>query len=171
MTAEQVRRLAEESVITDLMDRALAALARSRRTRRELEVRLRKREAPPPLITAALDRLEAAGILSDAAVASAEARARLRRGDAPALVSQRLRRKGIDPETLADALSDAIDEAAEEGTDEATACRVLAEKRVRTLQSLPKEVAERRLMGFLMRRGYGGALARRTAREVLHSGQ
>lgn len=169
LSEEQVARLAEESTITDLMDRALDALARSRRTRRELELRLLKREATPAQVRTALDRLEASGVLSDETVARAEAGARLRRGDAPARVRQQLRRKGVDQRTVTEAVSEALEEASADGFDEVAACRTVAEKRARSLRAVAPDVAERRLLGFLLRRGYAGGLARRIAREVLQA--
>ncbi|MFO0096401.1 MAG: hypothetical protein ACK54K_19100, partial [Gemmatimonadaceae bacterium] len=90
-----VAALDHESAITALADRALDALARGRRTRRELEMRLRKREATPAQIREALDRLATSGLLSDESVAQAEAAARLRRGEAPTHVRRVLRRKGV----------------------------------------------------------------------------
>lgn len=158
--------LEQESAITDLADRALAALARGRRTRRELELRLRRREATPAQITEALDRLERSGLLSDEAVAQAEAAARLRRGEAPLRVRQQLRRKGVAGDTVAEALAGAM---RDDEYDEIGACRAAAEKRVRSLRTTDRAVAERRLLGFLLRRGFNGGIARQVVRDVLRS--
>ncbi len=167
LTPDAVARLAEESVIAGLMDRAVDALARSRRTRTELESRLRRREATPEQIRIALDRLEASGILSDEAVARAEAASRFRRGEAPARVRQQLRKKGVAAPRVAAAVAEALEEAREGGFDEQAACRAVAEKRMRSLMSLEPAVAERRLVAFLLRRGYAGSLVRHVARDVL----
>lgn len=160
-----LERLMHEHVITDLADRAVDFLARGRRTRRELELRLRKREATPAQIREALDRLEQSGILSDEHVAHAEAAARLRRGDAPARVKQQLRRKGVAGATVTEAVAGAMQE---DSFDEVAACRAVAVKRARSLKGEDPVVAQRRLLGFLLRRGYGGTIARRIAKEVLH---
>jgi len=157
-------RLLHEHVITDLADRALDALARGRRTRRELELRLRKREATAAQIAEALDRLEQAGILSDDLVAQAEAASRLRRGEAPARVRQQLRRKGVAGSIVSDAVAEAIKD---DGFDEVAACRAVAEKRGRTLRTDEPAAAQRKLLGFLLRRGYSGGIARQVVREVL----
>ncbi|MBL0939776.1 MAG: RecX family transcriptional regulator [Gemmatimonadaceae bacterium] len=163
-----VERLVHESVITDLTDRAMDMLARGRRTRRELEQRLRRREANPGQIREALDRLEASGVLSDEAVAGAEASARLRRGEAPARVTQQLRRKGVAGRVAAEAVAEAVEA---DDFDEASACQAVAVKRARSLAGLEPEVAMRRLLAFLLRRGYGGQIARQAAKEaLLHSG-
>ena len=164
LTPHMLERLQHEHVITELADRALDALARGRRTRRELELRLRKRDATPAQIREALDRLELNGLLSDEAVASAEAAARLRRGEAPARVKQQLRRKGVAGALVSEAVADAMEE---DGFDEEAACRAVAEKRARSLKSDDPVAAQRKLMGFLLRRGYSGGVARRVTRAVL----
>lgn len=166
LTPPALERLRHEHIITELTDRALDALARGRRTRRELELRLRRREATAAQIREALDRLEAHGLLSDAAVAGAEAASRLRRGEAPARVKQQLRRKGVAGSLVSEAVADAM---REDGFDEEAACRTVAEKRARSLTSDDPVAAQRKLLGFLMRRGYSGSVARRVARDLLRS--
>jgi regulatory protein len=167
VSPQQLARLQHEHAVTALADRALAALARGRRTRRELELRLRQREGAPEMIREALDRLEASGLLSDEAVAQAEAASRLRRGEAPARVRQQLRRKGVSAPLVAEALAEVV---RDEGFDEAAACRVVAAKRARTLRSDDRVAAYRKLLGFLLRRGYSGTIARAVVREVLGTG-
>jgi len=164
LDADAVACLAQESQITDLSDRAVNALARGRKTRRELEVRLRRLQPDATLIAEALDRLTASGILSDEDVAHAEAAARLRRGEAPAKVRQVLRRKGVEGKMVNEAVSAAI---SEDGFDELTACRALAEKRVRALGAKEPAVLRRRLFAFLQRRGFGGNIIGQVLREVL----
>lgn len=164
VTPAMLERLQHEHVTTDLADRALDSLARGRRTRRELELRLRKREASPAQIREALDRLEQGGFLSDESVANAEAASRLRRGEAPARVKQQLRKKGVAGAVVADAVAEAM---REDGFDEEAACRAVAAKRARTLKSDEPVAAQRKLLGFLLRRGYAGSVARRVAREVI----
>lgn len=163
----QLAKLESESVVIDLMDRALDAMARSRRSRRELELRLRKREPRQELVREALDRLVASGLLSDQEVARAEASARLRRGEAVAQVRRRLIARGIDNGVIADALTSALEDAEAEGFDELSACRDLAARRIRALGSLPAEVAARRLTAFLARRGFAASLVRHVVREVI----
>ena len=166
LSPDMLERLLHEHVITDLADRAVDYLARGRRTRRELELRLRKREASAAQIGEALDRLQQSGILSDESVAHAEAASRLRRGEAPARVTQQLRRKGVAGSTVREAVAGAMQD---DGFDEEGACRAVAEKRVRSLKSDDAVAAERKLLGFLLRRGYNGGIARRIAREVLRT--
>ena len=164
LDADAVAYLGRESAITDLGDRAVNALARGRKTRRELEIRLRRVQPDAALITEALDRLTAIGVLSDEEVAHAEAAARLRRGEAPAKVRQVLRRKGVEGRLVNEAVSAAI---SEDGFDELGACRVLAEKRARALGTKEPAVLRRRLVAFLQRRGFGGSVIGQVLREVL----
>lgn len=159
-----VAHLARESAVTDVVDRAVNALARGRKTRRELEVRLRRHQPDRALVSDALDRLTASGVLSDEAVALAEAAARLRRGEAPSRVRQVLRRKGVEGRTAQDAVSMAI---SHDGFDEVQACRELAQKRGRALGNHPPDVARRRLIGFLQRRGFSGHVITQVLRDVL----
>lgn len=161
-----LERLLHEHTITDLADRALDYLARGRRTRRELELRLRKREATAAQIAEALDRLVEGGVLSDEDVARAEASARLRRGEAPTRVRQQLRRKGIMGATVTEAVAEAV---SEDGFDERAACLAVAAKRAKTLKADDPVAARRKLLGFLLRRGYGGTVARSVIEEVLRS--
>jgi len=164
LDADAVAFLGRESAITDLSDRAVNALARGRKTRRELEIRLRRVQPDVSLIAEALDRLAAVGVLSDEDVAHAEAAARLRRGEAPARVRQVLRRKGVEGRMVNEAVSAAI---SEDGFDELASCRALAEKRVRALGAKEPAVLRRRLVAFLQRRGFGGSVIGQVLREVL----
>ncbi len=163
LNATAVGALMRASRVIAVVDRALATLARGRRTRRELEVRLRRREAETTIIAAALDRLEASGVLSDTDVARAEAVSRLRRGEAPARVKQTLRHKGITGREADEAVVAAIEE---NGFDELASCLAVAQKRSRSLASLPPDVARRRLVGFLRRRGFSGSVIRTVLDEI-----
>lgn len=155
-------RLALEADILRVMDRAVASISRARRTRRELEMRLRRSKpgVEPPhaeVIATALDRLEASGVLSDESVARAEASSRLRRGDAPRRVAMILQQKGIGRVEAAEAVARAV---AEDEVDEDAQCAAVADRRMRSLQKLEPPVAKRRLMGYLLRRGYNGGAIR-----------
>lgn len=159
LSPDVIAKLDAEAGILRVMDRALASIGRARRTRRELELRLRRTKSgiePPsaPVIAIALDRLAEAGILSDEHVARAEASSRLRRGDAPRRVAMILQQKGINRIDAADAVARAV---TEDSIDESAQCALVADKRMRSLQKLEPLVAKRRLMAFLMRRGYGSS--------------
>ncbi|MEP6836011.1 MAG: regulatory protein RecX [Gemmatimonas sp.] len=157
-----IAKLEAESAVLRVMDRAMASIGRARRTRRELEQRLRRTKpgVEPPaasVIAVALDRLTQSGVLSDESVARAEASSRLRRGDAPRRVEMLLQQKGIARADAADAVARAV---TEDHIDEEAQCELVADKRMRSLQRLEPTVAKRRLMAFLMRRGYGSSSIR-----------
>ncbi|MCZ8205668.1 MAG: regulatory protein RecX [Gemmatimonas sp.] len=166
MAAELLGRLQHEHAVTSLADWALDALARGRRTRRELELRMRRREGTAMQVREALDRLDAAGLLNDESVAQAEAASRLRRGEAPARIQQRLRRKGVAAPLVHEAVVSAMHD---DAFDEDAACRAAAEKRARTLDTTDPVAARRKLQGFLLRRGFAAGIAARVARSVLDS--
>lgn len=161
-----VERLLHEARITALADRALDMLARGRRTRRELErrLRLRDREVAPEAVREALDRLEATGLVSDADVAEAEALSRLRRGEAPGRVRAILGRKGVATSIVGEALRGAM---ASNAFDERAACEAVAEKRLRSLAGLDPPVVRRRLQAFLLRRGFTASVVRTVSNRLL----
>ncbi len=165
----RVSVLVEAGQITALVDRALNYLALGRRTRRELELRLRRvaiGKVPPEkrLINLALERLEARGVLSDGDVARAEAASRLRRGEAPARVRQQLRKKGVDAREADAAIAEAVQA---DGFDETAACSAAAHKKWTSLSSLEPHVARRRLAGFLQRRGFSIGVVHRVIKDVM----
>jgi regulatory protein len=153
---------AHRSVAT--FDRALRILARSRRSRRELAQRLGRLEPDATVCARVLDRLASLGLLDDAAVARAEADARLRRGDGTGRVRQVLRRKGIEGRLVDQVLREAI---ADDAVDDAARCLAAAERRARALRSHPPEVQRRRLTAWLLRRGFGGSEVTRAVRATL----
>lgn len=77
------------------------------------------------------------------------------------LLAQELKAKGIQPQILAEALD-------ESDLDEASDALALARQRSRQLHDLDQQVRERRLTGFLARRGYGFDVIRATL-EALHT--
>jgi regulatory protein len=71
------------------------------------------------------------------------------------LLAQELKAKGIDSDIMAEALEEA-------GIDEGAGALSLARQRARQLRDLEPAVRERRLTGFLARRGYGFDVIRAT---------
>lgn len=141
---------------------ALRALDRRAYGRAELGGYLKRKGAAEEVVERVLDRFEQVGLLDDAAFAGqwVESRHRERRLPRRALMAE-LRRKGLDEDVIAAAVA-AIDQDAEQ-----TAARALAQAKVRSLAGQPYDVALRRLVGALGRRGFSGDLAWRTAKEAL----
>jgi regulatory protein len=157
--------LSREARVVHAHDAALRLLSTSRRSRRDLAVRLRRRESDPTVVADALARLDALGLLNDEEFARAEAAAQLRNGArSTGDVRRRLQQRGITGSDAAAAVAAVVES---EGIDDAARCDAAAEKRARQLRSLAPDVAQRRLVGFLMRRGFGPGLVFSAARRAL----
>jgi regulatory protein len=132
------------------------------RSRAELAAALRKRGIPDAAAAAVLDRYQEVGLIDDAALATAMAGAVHReRGLARRAVATKLRRRGIDEETVRAAIGQIS------GDDERSAAERLVAKKQRSLQALPPEVQARRLVGMLARRGYAAELAHQVVRAAV----
>ncbi len=158
--------LSREARVVHAQDAALRMLSTARRSRRDLEQRLRRREMDQSVIADALGRLDSIGLLNDDEFALAEAAAQLRNAArSTGAVKRRLRQRGVSGD-VADAAVTAVVEL--EGVDDASRCQAAAEKRIRQLRSCDKPTAQRRLMGFLMRRGFTSDLVMQATRRVMH---
>jgi regulatory protein len=131
------------------------------RTRAELAVALRRGGIPDPVATEVLARYADVGMIDDAAFARAWVVSRHHgRGLARRALGSELRRRGVAPEAVTDAL-DQLDT----GTEAATA-RALVDRKLRTTGGDPR-VLVRRLVGMLARKGYPAGLAFRVVKEAL----
>lgn len=145
---------------------SLHQLARRGMSRWELAQVLEKRGVESPMATAELDRLESVGLLDDAALAVTLVYTQhTRRGLGRAAIAQELKRRHIDAEIIADAVSEIADD------DEQERATELAHKRVSQLASVDDEIAERRLSGFLARKGYSSAVVRHAVASALATRQ
>ena len=145
-------------------DKALDALARRARSRADLERWLRARDFTADEVTPALDKLAELGLLDDLAFARGYAQSRtVGRGFGRRRVAAELARKGVSRAVVDEVLAE-LSETLEQGEPDAMAAA--AEKRAKSLSSLAPEVAQRRLMGWLVRRGYDMRAASETARRL-----
>ncbi|WP_232828298.1 regulatory protein RecX [Kribbella monticola] len=132
------------------------------RTRAELADVLAEREIPDQVADEVLDRFTEVGLIDDAAFANAWVESRHRgRGLGKRALAQELRRRGVDDELARDAL-DELDPDQEEAT-----ARELVRKKLRSMRSLDRQVAMRRLLGLLARKGYPGSLAMTVIKQEL----
>jgi len=136
---------------------ALRALARRAHARHDLRRRLLQKQHPPAAVDGALARLAAQGLLDDAAFARDYAAVKAARGRGPARLIKDLLAQGVDRSVAEASVRAAL---ADEGVDADAAVRAVAEKRARQLAGLPAPVRKRRLVAFLARRGFQGALVR-----------
>ncbi len=140
----------------------LDALTGQARSRKELADKLAKKEVPPEVANALLDRFEEVGLVNDEAFARAWIESRQPgKGLATRALAQELRRKGIEDEVAKEALAE-IDPA-----DEEAAARRLVRKKLRSVRGLEQQKAIRRLVSMLARKGYGAGMAFAIVKEEL----
>lgn len=143
---------------------SLAALTRHDASEGELRAKLLARGLDEETVEAELDRLKAAGLVDDAALAERLVRSLRERkglGDGalrPALKARHLSQSVIDAALAANAEDEEV--VGERLQD-------VADDRARRLASLPDDVAERRLTAYLLRRGYGGSSVRGAVKDAL----
>jgi len=136
---------------------ALRKLATRGHARADLRRRLLQKQHPPAAVDAALARLDRNGFLDDARYAADYARTRASRARGPARIIGDLLRQGVDRRVAEAAVQQAL---AAEGIDPERQAADVVVKRARQLAHVPLPVRKRRLMAFLVRRGYAGASAR-----------
>jgi len=134
---------------------ALNLIAYRARAAGELATKLRERGFPPEAIEAAVARMQELGYLDDRDFADRWVESRqTHRPRSVRMLKQELRQKGVESEIIESTLDEA-------GIDEFSDALRLAEKRLSSLQDLEPQVRDRRLSGFLARRGYGYDIIRR----------
>ena len=132
------------------------------RSRAELATKLAKRRVPEEVAERLLTRFEEVGLIDDAAFARSWVESRQPgKGLGRRALAQELRRKGIDEEVAREALDEI------EPDDEEEAARALVRRKLRTLRSVDRATATRRLTGMLARKGHSGELVWRVVREEL----
>jgi regulatory protein len=159
----------EERLLTALervraYDSAVRLLAVRGRSVQEILMRLRRKGLRPDAVDHAVGRLETEGLLDDGVMAREFARSRAERGYGRARILAELSRRGVDRQTAERAVADVGED--DEG-ERRRRMLVLARKRCAQLRGLEREVAKRRLAGYLARRGYGGSEVWRVVDEAL----
>jgi regulatory protein len=147
-------------------DKALDTLARRARSAADLARWLKEKEFTSEEIEPAIERLTSLGLLDDVAYARGFARTRLGagRGFGPRRVAMELGRKGVAREVVESVLRELAEE--EGGGDEREAAEAVAVRRARGMSALEPAVRQRRLYGFLVRRGFAMGLSADIARRL-----
>ena len=141
---------------------ALRLLESAPRTRAELERAMARRGVPTDAATAVLDRFTEVGLIDDEAFAAAWVTSRhTGRGLGRRALSAELRRRGVDDDTVREAV------ATVSADDERTAAVALVERRLRSMTGLPHEVKVRRLVAMLARKGFSQSLAMSVVLEAI----
>jgi len=146
-----LERLQHEASAERVLGDAHRLLAQRRRSREELRRRLLQKEHTEQAVTATLDRLEADGLLDDAAFAAAYVADKRRlSGWGDERMRRGLLELGVAAETVERALATAGDDELE---------RALALLRRRGAPRPPLEAARRRAFAVLQRRGFSGTVS------------
>jgi regulatory protein len=140
----------------------LRLLTGTPRTRKQLADALHNREIQDDVAGEVLSRFEEVGLINDSAFADAWVESRHHgRGLARRALAQELRRKGVDP-TLIDEAVGQLDPEQEE-----TTARELVARKLRSTRGLDRDKRLRRLAGRLARKGYSEGMALRVVRQAL----
>jgi regulatory protein len=123
---------------------------------------MRRKEVPDEVAEGVLSRFTDVGLIDDEVFAQAWVQSRhAGRGLAKRALEGELRRRGVDEDTVRDAVATVDSE-----QEEVTARRLIERKAVAT-RGLDPAKRTRRLVGVLARKGYSPGLAYRVVREVL----
>ncbi|NTV51756.1 MAG: regulatory protein RecX [Candidatus Firestonebacteria bacterium] len=161
LSTAELERLRDAEADIEVREQALRWLDRRAYARGELARRLKFKQFPPESVERVLDRLAGAGLINDEAFALEWLRARTRTGALGGRrVKSELKQKGVSDETIAAVWAQAGPESEDES------CEELAQKKWRSLKTLERETARRRLLSFLTRRGFSLEDALRTVERV-----
>lgn len=165
LTAEDRERLFREDEPYRARSRALRLLESRDRSRREVETRLRQQGFGSEVITDTSAWLEHLGYLNDERFAQHYAAEKVRAGWGPRRIAAELGQKGIDRSTVKQVLENGENkaEASLEGYETLMA---LVRRRFGGQFASDADTAERRLVGYLARRGYDWETITRIAREM-----
>ncbi|MFJ4075932.1 regulatory protein RecX [Curtobacterium sp. NPDC089991] len=146
---------------------SMRALGRKGVSESEMRTLLTQQDLDPDVVEHEIERLTRVGLLDDVALATDLVdRLHASKGLGRQGVITELRRRGIDQI----AIDTALDEAADDEDDEFIRAQELADKRAPQMRGLDRATAERRLSGFLMRKGYGSGVVRIAVQRALDGG-
>jgi regulatory protein len=140
------------------------ALARRPFARGDLHRRLMQKQHPHQAVAAALARLADQGLLDDRRFAEHYASVQGARGRGPVRLLRDLGRQGVDRQTAEWAVRRV---SAREGLGGVEGARRVAERRAAQLGDLAPDLARRRLLAYLARRGYRGADVRSLIEQLI----
>lgn len=158
---------ADTGGMADTAEAAFTFLVRSTTNAPQSEGRLCNklldRGVSPEVIEQALERARTAGVVDDATLLAALIAERRGRGHADRRLRRDLRDRGFSGEQVDTALAQHA-----EG-DPGAAAFALAISQAQRQRGVDAEVAVRRIVGHLLRRGHGDALARKAARDAVYA--
>lgn len=160
--AAPVGGAAPADALSGCREEAVRMLARKARSRGELRRELLAREHAVGDVDDVLDEFERNHYLDDLGLARSVAEGlRERKRASRSQIRLKLRERQLDDDVIETVLAELDDD------EEHELLRAAAQERARRLADLDRQTAERRLLGFLARRGWSGERATRAAREAL----
>ena len=152
---EQIALLLKQDAVKKAIATSLNLIAYRPRAAGELATKLRERGYDVEAIEAAISRMRELNYLDDREFADRWVESRqLHRPRSTRMLKQELQHKGVDRETIEATIEEA-------GIDEFGDALALGQKKAESFRGLDPQVRERRLSGFLARRGYGYDIIRR----------
>lgn len=153
----------KDALISRAMYTAMWHLERSRKTEGQIRTVLTRKAFTDEYIDVVIEKLKELLLLNDESYAEDFTKDRSRSKGRSA-IKRDLAAKGVDRDLIDAALENVTDE------DEETAARELAERKARSIpHNLEKSAKMNRLVGMLARRGFGGGISFRIAREALEA--
>ncbi|WP_218010911.1 recombination regulator RecX [Herbidospora mongoliensis] len=142
----------------------LRLLTLAPRTRAQLAEALRKKEIPEEVAERVLERYSEVGLIDDQAFAAAWVSSRHHgRGLARRALAQELRHRGVEEETVKEAVEQL------DPDEEVETARRLVARKLRSTSGADPRVRTRKLVGMLARKGYSAGLAFRIVKEALEA--
>jgi regulatory protein len=149
-TDESPRQLSPERQEQRARNVLLYQLARSAKSAHQLRQILEKREIDAEIAESVIQRFIEVGLIDDKLFAETIVNSRRKfKGSAKSVIKRELVEKGVGSELIEDVVSDITPE------DELATASDLAVKRIPRLANLAPDVRQRRLFGYLSRKGYG----------------
>lgn len=147
LTDEQIEELVFKNDFQKLYDRVLRFISVRPRSKREITDYLSRKKTPEKLVEKIVDRLAAGGLIDDAAFARwwVEQRVTFRPKGKRALLAE-LSQKGVNREISEKVINQEI--------NEEELARRAAEKKLRSLASLPSQERRQKMTNFLLARGF-----------------
>lgn len=147
---ESPRQLSPERQEQRARNVLLYQLARSAKSAHQLRQILEKREIDAEIAEMVIQRFIEVGLIDDKLFAETIVNSRRKfKGSSKSVIKRELVQKGVGTELVEDVVSEITPE------DELATATDLAVKRIPRLAALEREVRQRRLHGYLARKGYG----------------
>ena len=149
--------MTNNSSLTTAQSVAIKFISYSLRSEQELKIRLSK-DFDEPTVKETILKMYDWGFLDDNRFAKIFTESRIiSRPKSASFIKKELLQKGIPKETAAFAV---------EEIDDSETCLILARKKARGISSLPWEQFQKKMLGYLARRGFNYSIAQSTIKKI-----